>query len=942
MLERRRFDLVLLDIMMPEVDGLAVLTKLRQRGALPALPVVVVTAHEDRETRMAALAAGAVDFLSEPIDRLEVVSRIRSCIELGNLRETAVQAVEHALQESEHRLRLRFEQSPVVTMDWDASFRVTDWNPAAEKLFGYRRSEVIGRHAAFILPDSRSSHADAVTQLTMVSAKGSTSDNVTKDGRTIVCEWYNTPLRSMDGTPLGFSSVVLDVTERAALQEALIDSQKMDALGKLAGGVAHDFNNILGVILSHASLVRDQLAEADSRRSDLVEVLKAAERGAALTEQLLMFSRQQPAARSPTDLLERLEDIVMPGCGGYEVVEHAARFAPQAAVVLTSSYPNEGAKDRNDELPMSWKPVSPRELVNAVARTISSEATSGPPSAAGAAEQGVDVLLVEDDEATCKAVVRVLSAIGHRVKLAPTLLSARQALERESEPRVVLCDLSLPDGSSSELLSWLRARRPGLCSRVFLLTGRALDRQAEQVVASGVFQALRKPLNPQRLLEVLAAAAPPPPVVVVESSPPSSSARPVSELRPSALELPTPSHRPSPLARATLPPRSERVLFVDGDAAFATASVRILQSSGLEVVVASTLAAARRALASGGFDVLVTDVALPDGQGLELAAELQKNCSDLPVIVITGAPSVQSAAQAIRKRVSEYLPKPFSAGKLLRAVRSAIDAGRIARLRAKLLASRFGGDELLRDLPTTERLFRRALKKLKMFFQPIVHGAGGSIFGYEALLRCDEPLLASPPRLLAAAEVLGRVHDVGRAVRASVAETMQKHRDRSEFIFVNLHPSEVRADLLATAFDPLVPLAHRVVLEVTERAHLQVGPTLDDELARIREIGYRLAADDLGEGYAGLASLVHLQSDIAKIDMSLVRGVDRAPLKRDIIAALVDMARRAKISVVAEGIETPEERETLVELGCDFLQGYLFAKPGPAFPLVRQDCRKQA
>lgn len=192
--------------------------------------------------------------------------------------------------------------------------------------------------------------------------------------------------------------------------------------------------------------------------------------------------------------------------------------------------------------------------------------------------------------------------------------------------------------------------------------------------------------------------------------------------------------------------------------------------------------------------------------------------------------------------------------------------------------------------------------------------------------------MASPLRLLAAAEVLGRVKDVGRAVRGLVAGTMLEHRDRLEAIFVNLHPSELQMDLLAEAAEPLLAVARRVVLEVTERASLDRGAKLDEELRLIRERGYRVAVDDLGQGYAGLSSLTSLRPDIVKIDMSLVRDVHRAPLKRDIVAALVEMAKRLGIIVVAEGIETVDERNTVVDLGCDLLQGYLFAKPGPAFP----------
>jgi EAL domain-containing protein (putative c-di-GMP-specific phosphodiesterase class I) len=300
----------------------------------------------------------------------------------------------------------------------------------------------------------------------------------------------------------------------------------------------------------------------------------------------------------------------------------------------------------------------------------------------------------------------------------------------------------------------------------------------------------------------------------------------------------------------------------------------------------------------------------------------------------TAAPSIESAARAVRSRVSEYLPKPFAADELLRVVGASVEAGRIARLRTKLLAAKYGGDEFISDLPATERVFERALSLIRMVFQPIVRSSDRTIYGYEALLRCDEPDLSSPLRLLAAAELLGRVEDVGRIVRASVAATLNAHPDRSEAIFVNLHPLELRAGLLSEISDPLLALADRVILEVTERASLHSGPELDRELALISSLGYRLAVDDLGEGYAGLTSLITLQPNVAKIDMSLVRDIHRAPLKRDIVGALVEMARRSEILVVAEGIETMEECAVLIELGCDLLQGYLFAKPGPAFPSV--------
>ena len=105
---------------------------------------------------------------------------------------------------------------------------------------------------------------------------------------------------------------------------------------------------------------------------------------------------------------------------------------------------------------------------------------------------------------------------------------------------------------------------------------------------------------------------------------------------------------------------------------------------------------------------------------------------------------------------------------------------------------------------------------------------------------------------------------------------------------------------------------------------------LDD----LQDVGYRIALDDLGEGYAGLSWLVKLTPDIAKLDMSLVRDIDKSRLKRELVASMVGVCRRARTVIVAEGIETAEEAAVLRDLGCDLLQGYHFAKPGLAFPEV--------
>ena len=141
----------------------------------------------------------------------------------------------------------------------------------------------------------------------------------------------------------------------------------------------------------------------------------------------------------------------------------------------------------------------------------------------------------------------------------------------------------------------------------------------------------------------------------------------------------------------------------------------------------------------------------------------------------------------------------------------------------------------------------------------------------------------------------------------------------------------MRADLLGIATEPLLPFAENIVLEITERAALDSDRRLEDDLNRLRDCGYRIAIDDLGEGYSGLATLVRVHPEFAKIDKSLITDIDRTPLKQDIVSAIIGMLQEHDIRVVAEGVETPAQRAILRELECDLLQGFLFAKPGPPF-----------
>ena len=130
----------------------------------------------------------------------------------------------------------------------------------------------------------------------------------------------------------------------------------------------------------------------------------------------------------------------------------------------------------------------------------------------------------------------------------------------------------------------------------------------------------------------------------------------------------------------------------------------------------------------------------------------------------------------------------------------------------------------------------------------------------------------------------------------------------------------------------LVKTAASLISAGTERAALDRIHELQQRVTRLRALGYRIAIDDLGAGYAGLTSFAQLEPEVVKVDMSLVRGIDSSAVKQKLVRSIIALCTELGIHLIAEGIETPAERDTLVTLGGDLCQGYLFARPDRGFP----------
>ncbi len=228
-------------------------------------------------------------------------------------------------------------------------------------------------------------------------------------------------------------------------------------------------------------------------------------------------------------------------------------------------------------------------------------------------------------------------------------------------------------------------------------------------------------------------------------------------------------------------------------------------------------------------------------------------------------------------------------------------------------------------LPTA---FERALSGSFMAFQPIVSYRDRAVYGFEALVRTQGRLLAGAGELVRAAESLGSVRALGRSVRGAVARVVPAAPGDAA-LFVNVHADDLFDPELAAPLSPLSLVAPRVVLELTERAAVGRGPELRERIAALRHLGYRIAVDDLGAGYSSLDLLAELRPDFVKLDMSLVRRLDRDERRRRIVGHLLALLGDLGTQAIAEGVETAGERDALLALGSPLLQGYLFGAPRP-------------
>ena len=292
------FDVVLLDLTLPDERGLATLTRLHTHA--PNAPIVVLTGVDDEAMAAKALRAGAQDYLVKgSVDGDLLVRSMRYATERGR----AVEALER--REEHYRSLIENSLDLVSIVNFDGTIRYA--SPSHERILGYPLDELVGQNAlAFIHPDDLASVRDALARADATASLECRFRH--KDGTWRVLESFGRNLANIPGV----SGVVVnsrDITDRKRLEEQLHHSQRLEAVGRLAGGVAHDFNNLLMVISGYSQMLLDTMHPGDPARDDLEQVTKAAKRATDLTHQLLAFSRRHVARPALINLNALLADM---------------------------------------------------------------------------------------------------------------------------------------------------------------------------------------------------------------------------------------------------------------------------------------------------------------------------------------------------------------------------------------------------------------------------------------------------------------------------------------------------------------------------------------------------------------------------------------------------------------------------------------------------------
>ncbi len=335
-------------------------------------------------------------------------------------------------------------------------------------------------------------------------------------------------------------------------------------------------------------------------------------------------------------------------------------------------------------------------------------------------------------------------------------------------------------------------------------------------------------------------------------------------------------------------------------------------------------------------DLVLLDLHMPHLDGYAVLQQIVRFAAGayLPVLVLTADATTDARDRALTAGAHDFLTKPLDGIEVVLRAANLLQTREMFRT---LRLTRTGPVPAGTEAERTEASQRIAdvieRGRWVPVYQPIVDIESGGIVGHEALARFDEPHPSGPAGWFADAFAVGRGVDLEWAAIIRALPFLDS-ADDDAFLALNASPATV----LHLDEETLCPpaLCPRVVVELTEHELVEDYGAIRRAFAPMRAHGARLAADDIGSRYAGLRHLLALGPDIIKLDIALVAGIHKNPSARALVRAMIAFAGDVGATVIAEGVEQPDELAALRDLGVTWVQGYLVGRPAPPLGIASE------
>ena len=616
---------VVLDVKLPDLHGFDVCQRIRNEPATANTHILMVSGVlMDAKDRIRGIENGADNYLFKPFEPAELVLQIRTLFRWWELEQAQLDKLEKlvaqrtqslaeanvALQREvaeRQRLAMVVEQAAETIVITDLQGTILYANPAFEQSSGYTCREALGQNPRFL----KSGQQDAAfyQQLWATLVRGDIwrghFANKHKDGTFYEEEATISPIRNAAGVVTNYVAFKLDITRERQLEEQIQQAQKMESVGRLAGGVAHDFNNSLQTILGYIEILLASMAREDERYADLLEIQKAANHSADLTRQLLAYSRKQMITLRPLDLNDVVGDA-------QKMLRSLLGADIQLVINLAAALPRVQADAGQLKQVLLNLAGNARAAMPRGGRlTISTHTTS-----------------FDEQDASVVADARP----GRYVCLSVTDTGegmSKAVMARIFEPFYSTKGLANAAGLGLSVIYGIIQQHQGWI-HVYSEEG--------QGTTFNVYL----------------------PVFAVEAD---------TTVACAAKPAPRPAGR------------GESILLIEDDPTVRNLAAHMLTVAGYKVQAAGTAAEACALFerARGQFDLLFSDIVLPDQSGVAVAQQLQKQKPGLPVLLCTGYTDERTRWTALAQQPYPVLHKPYPAAELQRQVRHILAAAAAAK-----------------------------------------------------------------------------------------------------------------------------------------------------------------------------------------------------------------------------------------------------------------------